>query len=283
MRRAQSCRGISEVGQNESFLNQQKKQRAIPTAHEAGIWNVAGEMLTRPFPLRPRVVVPAVTLMLLVPGYLVISAVTRGRTVYAPELALDRSVPLQPCWALIYLSYFLCPFLPMLVLRQEEQIRRTFLAWLLVWITGYVCFLVYPTVASRPADGDIGEGFFAWFLRGVYDADPPRNCFPSLHVATPVVAALTCYRVHRGVGFAAAFWAALIAVSTLFTKQHYVADVLAGLLLAGVAYFVFLRRCPPEAVPESDRRAAPLLLAGLLAVYGLIVTGIWIFYLVREA
>ena len=79
----------------------------------------------------------------------------------------------------------------MLVLRQEELIRSTFLAWLLVWITGYACFLMYPTVAPRPSDGDIGEGFFAWFLRGIYEADPPRNCFPSLHVATPFVAALT--------------------------------------------------------------------------------------------
>ena len=116
-------------------------------------------MLTRPYPLRPRVVVPAVALLLLVPCYLVIAVVTRGWTVPVPATALDRMVPLPPAWSVIYLSYLLCPFLPMLMLRQEEQIRRTFLAWLLVWVAGEVCFLVYPTVASRPVDAAIGEGF----------------------------------------------------------------------------------------------------------------------------
>lgn len=240
-------------------------------------WSLVGEMLTRPYPLRLRVVVPAVTLMLLVPCYLVIAALTRGRTQHMPELALDQMIPLQPVWAPIYLSYFVFPFLPLLIMRQEEQIRRTFLAWLMVWIVGYACFLVYPTTLPRPV-GEIGEGFFAWFLRGVYDGDPPRNCFPSLHVATPFVAALSCWRVHRGVGIAASLWASLIAVSTLFTKQHYVADVIAGIFLAGAAWVVFLRKCPPEVTPEPDRRTAPFLMLGLFAIYGLVVGGLWVAY-----
>jgi hypothetical protein len=40
-------------------------------------------------------------------------------------------------------------------------------------------------------------------LRFLYSSDPPYNCFPSLHAAHSFVSALTCYRVHRGVGIAA--------------------------------------------------------------------------------
>jgi membrane-associated phospholipid phosphatase len=243
-------------------------------------WSLAVELLNRPYPLTARVVVPAVTFMLLVPGYLVIGALTRGRTLHLPALALDHMIPLQPAWAPIYLSYLLFPFLPMLVIRQEELIRRTFLAWLMVWLVGYACFLVYPTTLPRPI-GEIGEGFFAWFLRGIYDADAPRNCFPSLHVATPFVAALTCWRVHRGVGLAAVLWASLVALSTVFTKQHYVVDVIAGIFLAGVAHAIFLRNCPRVAIPELDRRAAPLLMLGLIGIYGLVVAGLWVAYLLR--
>lgn len=248
-----------------------------PPAANRSAWSLAGEMLRRPFPLRPRVVVPAVTLMVLVPCYLVISAVTRGRTLHMPEMAFDRMIPLQPAWAPVYLSYFFVPLLPMLIMRQEELIRRTFLAWLSVWVVGYACFLIYPTTLPRPIGG-MGTGFFAWFLQGVYDGDAPRNCFPSLHVATPFIAALACRRVHRGVGLAAGLWATIIALSTLFTKQHYVADVIAGVLLAGAAYGVFLRNCPPAAVGELDRRAAPLLLAGLIGIYALVVAGLWVAY-----
>ena len=236
------------------------------------------EMLTRPYALPMRVVVPAVTMMVLIPFYLVIAAVTDDRTLHTPELALDRMVPVQPAWSVIYLSYLLSPFLPLLMMRQEEHIRRTFLAWLLVWSTGYVCFLVYPTIAPR-TDEVSGTGFFAWFLQGVYDADPPRNCFPSLHVATAFVAALACSRVHRGVGLAASLWATLIAVSTVFTKQHYVADVIAGIFLAGAAYVVFMRNCPRVPTPELDRRAAPFLMLGLFGIYALFVACSWVAYL----
>jgi membrane-associated phospholipid phosphatase len=234
-------------------------------------------MLTRPFPLRPRVVVPAVTMMVLIPFYLVIAAVTDDRTLHAPELALDRMVAVRPAWSVIYLSYLLSPFLPLLMMRQEEHIRRTFLAWLMVWSVGYVSFLVYPTVAPR-ADEVGGNSFFVWFLQGIYDADPPRNCFPSLHVATACVAALACGRVHRGVGLAAGVWAALIAVSTVFTKQHYVADVIAGIFLAVAAWVVCLRNCPRVPVPGPDRRAAPFLMLGLFGLYGLFVAGSWVAY-----
>ena len=77
-----------------------------PAANRSA-WSLAGEMLRRPFPLRARVVVPALMLMVLVPCYLVIPALTRGRTLHLPEMALDRMVPVQPAWAVIYLSYFL--------------------------------------------------------------------------------------------------------------------------------------------------------------------------------
>lgn len=120
-----------------------------------------------------------------------------------------------------------------------------------------------------------GDGFSAWTLRLAYSLDPPYNCFPSLHVAYAFVSALTCYRVHRGVGTAAALWAALIGVSTLYTKQHYVADVIVGALAAYVAYVLFLRRYPREAVAESDRRRAPFRALGVIGIFGIMVAGFW--------
>ena len=242
-------------------------------------WSLGVEMLTRPYPLNRRVVVPMVTLMLLVPGYLIIGGMNADRSLNLPALALDRLIPLQPAWTLVYASHLVFLTVPVLIMRQEEQIRRTFLAYLLVWITGYVCFLVYPTVLPRPGPNVIGQGFFAWCLRLVYSADEPRNNFPSLHVAHACVSALTCWRVHRGVGLAAGVWAALIALSTLFTKQHYVVDVISGMFLAGVAYVVFLRNSPRVPISELDRRAAPELVWWAIGIHGLLVAGLWVAYL----
>ena len=228
---------------------------------------MVAQSLARPYPVS----LPMIALVLLVPFYLFIPELMPGRTLHAPELPLDRAMPLRPAWALVYGSlYGFLILLPVLVVRHPEQIRRTVFAYLLVWISAYVCFVVYPTVAPRPARV-IGEGFAVWSLRSLYSSDPPYNCFPSIHVAHSFVSALACYRVHRGVGIAAVVCAALVGLSTLYTKQHYVLDVIAGMLLAGVAYAVFLRNYPREEVPELDCRLAPVFAAGILGIIGLAI------------
>ena len=229
------------------------------------------QALTRPYPVTPAMVL----LVSLVPFYIFIAEMMPERTLHRPEVALDRAFPLQPAWALVYGSlYLFLILLPVFVVRQQEQVRRTVLAYLMIWITAYVCFFVYPTQAPRPAEV-AGQGFVAWGLRFLYAADPPYNCFPSLHVAHSFVSALACSRVHRGVGIGGAVCASIVGLSTLFTKQHYVLDVLAGILLAGAAYAVFLRSCPREESPDVHR-VAPVLALGLLGALGLAVLCAWV-------
>lgn len=220
----------------------------------------------------------ASTLVSLAPLYFVIGALTRGRPTYVPDTALDHAVPLEPAWMLVYGSlYVFVVVMPLLVVRQQALFRRAMQAYLTVMLVAYAGFVLYPTVAPRPDDVP-GAGFAAWSLRIAYAIDPPHGCLPSLHVAYAVVSALTCYRVHRGVGIAAVAWAALIGVSTLFTRQHYVVDALAGALAAYVAYVLFLRGFPREAVDDDDRRRAPLRALGAVGAFGLMVAGFWVAY-----
>ena len=236
---------------------------------------MARESLSRPY----RVTLPMVLLMLLVPLYIFIAEMMPGRPVHVPEVRLDRLFPVQPAWALVYGAlYLFLIVLPVFVVRQPDLIRRTFLAYLAVWITAYVFFLAWPTVAPRPVEV-VGEGFLAWGLRFLYSADPPYNCFPSLHVAHSFVSAIACCRVHRGVGIAAGICASLVGISTLFTRQHYVLDVAAGIALAGIACAVLLRKPPPAAIPELDRRAAPALAAGVVGILGVAFAVFWVAYL----
>jgi membrane-associated phospholipid phosphatase len=230
--------------------------------------------VTRPYPVTASMVV----LASLIPFYILIAEAVRGRTLHVPELPLDRLVPLAPAWGLVYGAlYLFLILLPVFLVCQEGHIHRTVLAYLLVWTAAYACFLVYPTAAPRPAEV-IGEGFSVWGLRFLYVADPPFNCFPSLHVAHSFVSALTCCRVHRGVGAAGLVGASLVGVSTLYTKQHYVLDVLAGMLLALTAYAVFLRGDWGEEIPEAERRVAPLLAWAIIGIVGVGMMCFWVAY-----
>ena len=73
--------------------------------------------------------------------------------------------------------------------------------------------------------------------------------------------------------------AMLVAVSTLFTKQHYVADVLAGALLAVLAYALFLARYPQQPSSALDRRAAPPLAVVASGIVGLFFMAAWVAYM----
>jgi membrane-associated phospholipid phosphatase len=238
-------------------------------------WSLVTQSLARPY----RVPASMVLLMALVPLYVLIPTFFPPQSRYVPELALDRAVPLVPGWAIVYGALYLCLILlPVAVVRQDELIRRTVHAYLLIWITAFVFFFVlYPTAAPRPTQVS-GEGFAVWGLRALYSADPPYNCFPSLHVAHSFVSALACSRVHRRVGILAVLAATLVAFSTLFTKQHYVLDVVSGAALALVAYGMFLRRQAADEVPEFDRRVAPILAMCVSGVAAVGLTGFWLAY-----
>ena len=237
------------------------------------VWAGIVEVMTRPQP----VTIPIVALFSIIPGYLVIGNLSRGRDLHIPELPLDGMMPVQEGWSLVYLSLFCAALLPVFVLHRQDLIRRTVLAFIFAWIVAFACFLVYPTFGPRPKAFD-GDGFLAWTLKEIYSADDPYNCFPSLHVAQCFLAAFAAYCVNRGVGWAAGVWATLVAISTVYTKQHYVADVIGGTILATAGYLIFMRGHPREAIPERERQLAPALAACGFAAYGLAVFILWLAY-----
>ena len=240
----------------------------------------ARESLRRPY----RVPLSMIVMMAVVPGYILIPASITTNTLHTPALALDRAIPLQPVWSLVYGALYLSLILlPIFVVRDFTHLRRTMYAYLFVWLTAYVCFVLYPTVAPRPPKEIVpGTGFAVWALQSLYDSDPPFNCFPSIHVAHSFVSALTCLRIHRRVGVTAIAAAAVVAVSTLFTKQHYVLDVAAGIGLAAAAYLIFLRQQPRD-VQDLDRRAAPALAIATLAAGLTGIAGFFVVYQVQGA
>ena len=221
-----------------------------------------------------------ILLVALVPFYILIPEFFPPRTRHVPELALDRAWPLVPSWAIIYGAlYLFLILLPIFVVRQQEIIRRTVHAYLLIWITAYAFFfVVYPTAAPRP-DQVTGDGFAVWGLRALYSSDPPYNCFPSIHVSHSIVSALACFRVHRRLGLVAMIAATLVAFATLFTKQHYVLDVAAGAFLAFVAYGIFLRGESFDQISEFDRQVAPALALCVGAAVAVGVAASWLAYL----
>ena len=64
----------------------------------------------------------------------------------------------------------------------------------------------------------------------------------------------------------------------MFTKQHYVADVLAGVLLAWLAWRLFLRGYSSPTIPRCEKRAAPVLLLATIGCWSIVVAGFGSYY-----
>jgi membrane-associated phospholipid phosphatase len=154
---------------------------------------------------------------------------------------LDDALPVVPVFAVPYVS--LIPFigvsLLLMLFRRARVYRSAALSMIVVWFISYAFYVFLQSFVSRPHVG--GSDVFSSLVRWVYSADQPYNDFPSLHTSLSTIIAIHWWHIDRRIGVPAAAWTALIVASTVLIKQHYLADVVAGLLLAAAASMAMLR------------------------------------------
>lgn len=164
---------------------------------------------------------------------------TQGRHHYDLTNPLEDRIPVIPSAILIYwgcYGYWAVNYL--LGCRQEKEEAYRFLsADCLAKLICLLVFLIFPTANDRP--DIVGQGIFCRLMRLLYAVDAADNLFPSIHCLTSWFCyiavrknpeASVSYRV-----FSLAF-TLLVCASTLVTKQHVLADVAGGILLAEGSY-----------------------------------------------
>lgn len=171
-----------------------------------------------------------------------------------PLTQFDRAIPLMPWTIFIYMSEYVLFALAYFVFEEEINRNRYIWAYFGVLMTGMVLFVFFPTTYPRaqyPLPEEvtgITYGVFAWLRR----IDTPANCFPSMHVACCFLTAFAFLpKGESRVKFVVFLtWSILVALSTLPTKQHYIADVVAGFVLSCLGYVVFYRWSRYMPLPE---------------------------------
>lgn len=163
---------------------------------------------------------------------------------------LDDAIPFLPASAWLYLPIYGAIFLiSMASFRTRAHFNRGLVGVGAILLVGLVCHRFipaeYPRPLLHPPFRNVSYAFMAW----VQAVDPPGNVFPSLHVAHTWSLALIVHHENRRLGRILIVMAALLALSTLTTKQHFVADVVSGLLLAVVTRLVVLRGVAPATAP----------------------------------
>jgi membrane-associated phospholipid phosphatase len=168
----------------------------------------------------------------------------RARTFH--DAILDR-LPMLPAFTPVYLGVHIFGILPFCVLPEARLLRRHLLGAVLIVLLSALAWVSLPVRLDRPPLPPESLGFGAWLLRRIHAFDPTTNCFPSAHCAIAAYAAIGLrFARSRRLFVWGVISAITICVSTILTKQHYVADVASGALLAGIAAYLTQRKMRPQ-------------------------------------
>jgi membrane-associated phospholipid phosphatase len=175
--------------------------------------------------------------------------------------ALDSAIPFTPWWAIFYL-YLFYPLsaVTMAYFAFIDYKRGYALAWSLVLINAIadLVYIVFPVTTDIYRQALLANPIVGNPLAGAiyayYGTDPSFNCFPSLHAAISVICFYAWYRyakakpgpLTRIIAIGMSVIAAGVILSTLFVKQHYIADEIAGIALAWGAGWLVYRMWGPR-------------------------------------
>jgi membrane-associated phospholipid phosphatase len=162
----------------------------------------------------------------------------------------DAYIPLWAIWVIPYLLslvwWAICYFWA--VLEMEDQRFRAFIiALIAVMLASYVVYILYPTYVVRPVPE--GDGWLIQIVRNLYANDQVNNAFPSGHTYNTVLITLFWWNWYPRQRWLWLAITVLVLLSTLFTRQHNLPDLVGGIVFAWLGYHVgwWLTRRPSAA------------------------------------
>jgi membrane-associated phospholipid phosphatase len=161
-----------------------------------------------------------------------------------PLTSFEEALPLLPWTIWPYLTSFPVMVLIFFDVRSLDNLHRLTYAFLALQLICNLVFIFFPVAMPRelfPLPDGMGP-----VMRGMFEytrtVDTARNCVPSLHVANSCLISLVYLKENRRKLLLAGSWVALVAFSTLGTKQHYLWDVVSGLGIAVALYLLAFNR-----------------------------------------
>ncbi len=145
-------------------------------------------------------------------------------------ISLDRETPFVPEFIWPFCLAYAAVIIPSALVPSHRALIRTTVAFLVLISVSFLLFVLVPVTVPRPTF--LPDTVAGSLMRRLYLTDRPVCAFPSLHVSTMVLATAALFRVRPLFGWSFLPLAVAASLATLLVKQHVIADVLGGLVLA---------------------------------------------------
>lgn len=151
---------------------------------------------------------------------------------HIPRTQFDDLIAFSPSWIWIYLAAYLLPGGMFFFLRKYDLQNHFLQLFLILTILTNVIFFLFPSTIDRPMAPTEGlDELTKLAFNFLFAADKPFNCFPSTHVSTALIAALSVKQYPRLFSIFS-FIALLISFSAVAIGQHYLYDAIGGAFIA---------------------------------------------------
>jgi membrane-associated phospholipid phosphatase len=189
------------------------------------------------------------TVILIIGGYQFYFLVQRRHLGIPIEFksTLEAAIPFRPGWVWVYSGLYY-PVIILLVFTIDSfgKFNYTVFSFITLLVMQIIIFFLYPVRIPRSwREYDATSSVSARFLALVHTYDGLPNSIPSMHVS---VATLTAFHLNQNLSqhagnlaLLAFLFPFLIAISALFTKQHYVVDLLPGGLFGYINFEIYNR------------------------------------------
>lgn len=164
---------------------------------------------------------------------------------YSPVLSVDGKIPFAPEWIIVYFGcYISWAVFYIITCRESKEVCYDFVtAEVTAKLIAFIIFMVYPTeMPERNTFAQsLGGGLFEQITAYMYNCDKPVNLFPSIHCLASWMGfrgIAWCKKASLRLKVLAFVIAILVFLSTLLVKQHYVIDILGGVLAAEIGIFI---------------------------------------------
>lgn len=200
-------------------------------------------MLKQTNPLIPKYAIKPLALALLVNScvYMGIAQLRRFLTFSSLETPLDTALPFLAPFVLFYVLAFVQWGLNYLLIARDskELCYRFAFGNIIAKIICLFFFLLLPTTLARPEV--TGTDLCSRLVRLIYTSDPPVNLFPSIHCLESwccIRASFLLKKSNRAYQTATIIMSLGVFASTLFIKQHVIADVFGGIVVFEAGFWL---------------------------------------------
>jgi membrane-associated phospholipid phosphatase len=170
-----------------------------------------------------------------------------------PRLPVDH-FPIWPIWVIPYVACYGIWLAGAIwaVLKMDDHLFRSMIAAFLLTCTISVSiYIFFPTYVR--AEVIRGHDIFSALLRFIHENGGRYNAFPSGHVYITTLLAFFYNRWYPRYKGWWIFIPAIVSVSTLFTHQHFIVDIVGGVGVALLGYHFGLLWAGFQPIRGSDK------------------------------